>query len=212
MKMYVTPASPWTRKCIVTIFELGIEDKVERIQTRWPHIWATKTIDSTEEFNDATPVRRIPALVTDDGLRLCDSFAICDYLDGEFGGRRLMPPDGQQRWRLDSITSLANSILEALILRRGETLRADGERSDDFLEKMRFREERCYRALDDMVDWFDDSGVDLAQITLGVTCGYHDFRFPDEDWRRFAPKVGQWFETFNQRPSMQATLPGETPQ
>ena len=211
MKMYVTTGSPWTRRCIVTIMELGIEDKIERIQTRWPHIWATRTIDSTEEFNAATPVRRIPALVTDDGIKLCDSFAICDYLDGKFGNRSLMPPDGDQRWRLNSILAMASSTLEALILRRGESLRSDGERSEDFLDKMRFREERCYREMDALIDWFE-ADVDLVQITLAVTCGYHDFRFPEDNWRQYAPRVADWYETFSQRPSMKATEHAETPQ
>jgi len=211
MKLFTTPASPWTRKCIVSIMELGIEDKVERISTRWPHAWATKTIAFAPEFAAATPVGRIPALVTDDGLRLCESFAIVDYLDAEYGNHRLLPQAGPQRWRLQSILSIANGLLEAQILRRGELLRKDGERSDDFLQKMCEREARCYDAIEDMVDWFE-ADVDLAQITLGVSCSYADFRFPNEDWKTGRPNLTRWFERFIQRPSMQATMPRETPQ
>lgn len=211
MKLFVTPASPWTRKCNVVIKELGLDDKVERIQTRWPHIWATKSVPCLPEFAAATPVQRIPTLVTDDGIQLCDSFAICDYLDGQFGGRRMMPPDGTQRWRLNSILSITHSLLEAQILRRGELLRQGAEKSDDFLRKMCEREERCYRVLNDQVGWFE-AEVDLSQIVLGVTCGYADFRFPDEEWRLYAPNVAAWYETFAERPSMRATMPGETPQ
>jgi glutathione S-transferase len=211
MKLFVTPASPWTRRCIVSIMELGIEDKVERIQTIWPHSWATRTIPSTAAFAAATPVQRIPALVLDDDLRLCDSFAICDYLDAEYGNNRLLPKPGKQRWRLQSIISIAGGLLEAQILRRGELLRKDGERSDDFLQKMCEREARCYDALEETMDWFE-ADFDLAQITLGVICSYADFRFPKEDWRTGRPNITRWFETFVQRPSMQATMPRETPQ
>lgn len=211
MKLFVTPASPWTRKCIVSILELGIEDKVERIQTRWPHAWATKTVPALPEFAAATPVLRIPALVTDDGLHLCESFAIVDYLDAEYGNHKLLPREGKQRWRLQSILSIAQPLLEAAILRRGELLRKDGERSDDFLQKMCEREARCYDALENMIGWFE-ADVDLAQITLGVTCSYADFRFPKEDWRKGRPKLTAWFERFSKRPSMQATMPSETPQ
>lgn len=211
MKLFTTTGSPWTRKCIVTIIELGIEDKVERIPTRWPHIWATQTPPFMPEFAAATPVGRIPALVTDDGLRLCDSFAICDYLDAEFGQHRLMPTAGPQRWRLMSITSVANGLLEAQILRRGELLRNSTERSDDFLAKMVEREKRCYMAIEGMVVHFE-SDIDLAQIQLGVCCGYADFRFPKEDWRTDHPNIAGWFDRFVQRPSMQRTIHSETPQ
>ena len=39
MRLFVTPASPWVRRVRVMILELGIEDRFEFIQTRWPHSW-----------------------------------------------------------------------------------------------------------------------------------------------------------------------------
>ena len=44
MRLYVTPASPWVRRVRVTILELGIEDRFEFVQTRWPHAWGTQTV------------------------------------------------------------------------------------------------------------------------------------------------------------------------
>src|SRR5450759_5489324 len=91
MRLFTTPASPWVRKCVVSIMELGLQDRIELIPTRWPHSWATKTVKFDPAFLDATPVARIPALVTDQGLRLTDSGVICDYLNAELGGYRLLP-------------------------------------------------------------------------------------------------------------------------
>jgi glutathione S-transferase len=209
MKLFTTPASPWVRRCVVSITELGLEDRVERIPTKWPHTWATQTTEYTPEFIAATPVARIPALVTDDGLQLVESHAICDYLN-EIGGYKLLPQSGRTRWELMSIISITSGALEAQISRRAELLRKPSERSDDYIRKMHDREHRCYAVLDSMTGAFV-ADVDLAQITLACALSYHDFRYK-EDWRGANERLAQWFDRFIQRPSMQATMPYETPQ
>ena len=129
MRLYVTPASPWVRRVRVTILELGIEDRFEFVQTRWPHSWGTQTVAMPADFTAATPAMRIPALVTDT-VTLTDSHAICDYLNAEFGDYRLLAREGAARWQALATMALANGVLEAQIMRRAETLRADKERSD----------------------------------------------------------------------------------
>ncbi|MCX7141944.1 MAG: glutathione S-transferase family protein [Proteobacteria bacterium] len=211
MRLFTTPASPWVRRCVVAIMELGLESKVEFVPTRWPHTWATKTVAFDPAFLDATPVGRIPALVTDEGLRLTDSGAICDYLNAELGGYKLMPASGAARWRMQSVIAIANGLVEAQISRRAELLRDAREGSGDFIEKMRQREQRCFMALEPAVAGFG-TGVDLAQIAAATACGYADFRYPAEDWRGASPGLAHWFAQFSERPSMRATKPVETPQ
>src|SRR5262249_55020473 len=131
MRLYVTPASPWVRRVRGTILELGVEDRFEFVQTRWPHPWGTRTVAMPGDVTAATPAMRIPALVTDT-VTLTDSHAICDYLNAEFGQHRLLPRDGAGRWQALSTMALANAVLEAQIMRRAETLRSNKERSEDF--------------------------------------------------------------------------------
>jgi glutathione S-transferase len=209
MRLYVTPASPWVRRVRVTILELGIEDRFEFVQTRWPHNWATQTVVPRPDFMAATPVARIPALVAGD-LTLTDSHSICDYLDAEFGGHRLLARDGADRWRALASMAIANGVLEAQILRRAERLRSDKERSDDFIAKMREREYRCFADLERHLPTFGDR-FDLAQITTAVACGYDDWRY-GPDWRDAAPRLAAWYDAVAERPSMRATQPAETPQ
>lgn len=209
MRLYVTVASPWVRRVRVTILELGIEDRFEFVQTKWPHSWGTQTVAMPADFTAATPVMRIPALVTDT-VTLTDSHAICDYLNAEFGGFRLLARDGAARWQALSTMALANAVLEAQIMRRAETLRADNERSDDFIAKMRDRTFRCFAALETHLPTFG-STFDLAQITTAVACGYDDWRY-GPDWRGAAPKLAAWYDEVAGRPSMKATYPAETPQ
>ena len=58
MRLYVTVASPWVRRVRVTILELGIEDRFEFVQTKWPHSWGTQTVAMPADFMAATPVMR----------------------------------------------------------------------------------------------------------------------------------------------------------
>lgn len=209
MRLYVTPASPWVRRVVVSILELGIRDRFEFVQTKWPHAWATQTVAPNPEFWGATPVVRIPALVTVD-FTLTDSHSICDYLNGEFGNFCLLPRDGIARWRALANISVANGIIEAQISRRAELLRSEHERSNDFIGKMQDRQLRCFEALEKQVSAFGAT-FDLAQITTAVACGYEDWRY-GTDWRAAAPKLAAWFDAVSKRPSMQATQPAETPQ
>jgi glutathione S-transferase len=209
MRLYVTPASPWVRRVRVTILELGIEDRFEFVQTRWPHSWGTQTVAMPADFTDATPALRIPALVADT-VTLTDSHAICDYLNAEFGQYRLLPRDGAARWQALATMALANAVLEAQIMRRAETLRSDKERSNDFIAKMRDRTFRCLAALEQHLQTFSPT-FDLAQITTAVACSYDDWRY-GRDWRTAAPKLAVWYDQVAERPSMKATYPAETPQ
>lgn len=209
MRLYVTPASPWVRRVRVSILELGIEDRFEFVQTKWPHAWGTKTVVPHPEFMGETPVARIPALVTAD-FTLTDSHSICDYLNGEFGNFRLLPRDGAARWHALAVISVAGGIIEAQISRRAELLRLEHERSNDFIGKMQDRQLRCLEALEKQVPDFG-ADFDLAQITTAVACGYEDWRYGTE-WRAGAPKLAAWYDAVAQRPSMRTTQPAETPQ
>jgi glutathione S-transferase len=209
VRLYVTPASPWVRRVRVAILELGIQDRFEFVQTKWSHDWATRAVEHRPDFLEATPVVRIPALVTA-GFTLTDSHSICDYLNGEHGGFRLLAREGAARWRALADMSIACGIIEAHISRRAELLRSGDERSDDFIGKMKDRELRCFAALEKRVPHFG-TAFDLAQITTAVACGYESWRY-GEEWRGVAPKLAAWYDGVSRRPSMKATEPAETPQ
>lgn len=193
----------------MSILELGIRDRFEFVQTKWPHSWATQTVVLAPDFLAATPVARIPTLVADD-VTLTDSHSICDYLNGEFGGYRLLAREGAMRWRSLATISVAGAIIEAQVARRAELLRSDKERSNDFIGKMRDRQLRCYAALEKHLPDFAAT-FDLAQITTAVACGYEDWRY-GPDWRGAAPRLAAWFDAISRRPSLQTTQPAETPQ
>jgi glutathione S-transferase len=218
MKLFHTPASHFTRKCTVTIKELGLDGRVEIIPTRWPHAWVTETVPYRRDFLDATPIARIPALVTDDGTRLTDSSTICQYLNDELGDYRLCPQRGAERWRILSMASIATSgIMEAQVMRIAELRRKrpgaanPQEHSPSFVQKMKERQARCFSALEQRHTEFA-AEPDLGLIAVACACATSDFRFPEDGWRDAAPSIARWYDKFRLRRSLRETEPAETPQ
>lgn len=213
MKLYWTPASPFTRKVCVSARELGLWDAIEVVQTKWPLEWAYSTIPFTPGLAESNPVARIPTLVTDDGTELGDSTLICQYLDSRAPGR-LMPP-GDDAWRMWSLYAVADGILDAQVAMRAEKLRPGAEKSEGFLQKQRDRIDRCFDRLEERAGELTlapNATPDLAMITVGIACGYQDWRDWLADFRPGRPNLAAWADAFAERPSMAVTRPSETPE
>jgi glutathione S-transferase len=211
MKLFWTPASPFVRKVMVSAIELGLRDHIEIHRTYWPHQWGSRTIDFDPKFITANPIGRIPTLVTETGVAIPESNWICDYLDSLGESRRLLPSHGELRWKCIRMLAVADGGLEAMIARRAESLRKPEEKSLDFIAKQRDRIARCLDCIQAEIGTIEGQ-LNLAQISVGVGCGYMDFRYPEDNWRAGRPRLAAWYETFSKRPSMIQTVPAETPQ
>lgn len=209
MKLFWTPASPFTRKVCVSARELGLWPCIEIVATTWPLNWGYQTVAFTPGLAEANPLARIPTLVTDGGHALGDSTLACMHLDELAGGRLI--PAGDARWRMWSLYAVADGILEAQVAMRAEGLRPRAERSGSFLAKQRDRIERCFDAIEARAGELHGA-LDLAQITVGVACGYQQWREWLHDFAPQRPALSAWYGTFSRRESMLATAPRETPQ
>ena len=212
MKLFWTPASPFVRKVMVAAIELGLDGQIEIHPTYWPHEWATQTVAFDPDFIAANPIGRIPTLITEDGVALAESNWICGYLDSLLDTPRLFPLSGKAHWQMIRILAIADGAIESMILRRAETLRHPPERSDNFIGKQRERTARCLDELEKAVSSFRNAAVDMRHIATGVACGFMDFRYGPDEWRKSRPQLSHWYEAFSQRLSMTRTQPGETPQ
>ncbi|MBD3609500.1 MAG: hypothetical protein HUJ30_03030 [Gammaproteobacteria bacterium] len=47
----------------------------------------------------------------------------------------------------------------------------------------------------------------MIHVCAGVSLGYLDFRFGDDDWRAEHPNLAAWYADFSQRESMTSTVP-----
>lgn len=191
------------RKCLISAHELGIVSRLTLLPAA-PH-----PIDRDRALVASNPLGKVPTLVTDEGTALYDSRVICEYLDALAGGR-LIPAAGPARWTVLVEQSLADGILDAAVLTRYETaVRPEPLRWKDWilgqLDKV-----NC--GLDDLERRAGGWGtrVDLGTVSVACALGYVDFRYPELEWRRRAPRAGDWFTAFRERASMRATEPPTT--
>ncbi len=200
MKLYYASASPFVRKCMVTAIELGLDDKIEPVTV------ATTPIAPAAELDAVNPIRKIPALVTDDGQTLYDSAVICEYLDA-IGGNHLIPKEGAARWAVRRQELLADGLLDAAVITRYElAVRPEEKQWDTWIEAQKGKIDG---ALDQMEHDAANFGgaIHMGAVAFGCALGYLDFRFADDDWRAGHGKLAAWYEGFAQRPSMQRTAP-----
>ena len=210
MKLFWTPASPFTRKVCVVAREAALWEQIEILPTTWSLEWGYRTVPFTPGLAEANPVARIPTLITDSGDALGDSTLACLYLNDK-STRVKFVPEGDAQWRMWSLYAVADGMLEAQILMRAEHLRPPDIRSDSFLAKQQDRIVRCLDAMEARATELDGP-LDLAQITAGVALSYQDWRDWLDDFRPERPRLAKWYGAFSEREAMRITEPQETPE
>ena len=200
MKIFHSPASPFVRKCMVVAHELGIADRIEKLPS------AASPVKRDATILAKNPLGQVPTFVCDDGQVLFDSRVICEYLNAMQSGA-LFPAGGSERWARLTELALADGMTAAALLARYETmLRPEALRWSEWTEGQLAKVRTGLEWLEAASPSFGGR-VDIGTIAFGCALGYMDFRFPSVDWRGEAPNTAKWFEGFNQRASMQATLP-----
>jgi glutathione S-transferase len=201
MKLTFSPASPFARKVRIAAIELGLIDRIEFVTAK------VVPGEPNEDYSrDISPVKKLPALILDDGQVIVDSYVIAEYLD-ELGGGKLIPASGPARWRIKSDHSMLQGMLDSMLLCRYEKMVRPKE-----LQWPAWTDDHWGRAWNGMAR-FERSGdtltgpLDLAQIALVCVLGYADYRFPDCGWRKAYPKLDAFHEKMLQRPSVSISVP-----
>jgi glutathione S-transferase len=180
MKLRHAAASPFVRKVMVVAHELGLNDRIELVST------AVSPIQANASLATDNPLMKVPALTTDDGQALFDSPVICEYLDMLAGGGRFFPAAGPARWRALRQQALGDGVLDALVLRRYETVRPEEKRWSGWTDGQL---QKAHQGLA-VAEAEDLAGPrTIGQVTFGCMLGYLDFRFPEDGWRSRHPKL-----------------------
>ncbi len=198
MLLHHNPASPFVRMVRVVAHETGQADDVQT------EMAAVLPIERHAAISQANPLGRLPTLVTDEGQGLFDSRVICAYLADRAGNMEIHP---STNFRVMTLFALAQGLCDTAVNLRYETgLRPESLQWDQWIAR---QNERMFAALDDLeANWQDElAGVHVGSIGVAVALAYLDFRFPELGWRDGRPNLTAFFDSFNQRPSMQATVP-----
>ena len=200
MKLYHSPASPFVRKVVVLLHELGQSDAVELVAI------TTTALQSDTSLMAANPLARIPALERADGVTLHDSRVITAYLDDLYSGG--MYPTDARRWETLTLEATGDGIMDSAVSMVYEIrLRDPAQVSEAWIEAQWGKVERGLDALN--TRWMSHlSGpVGAGHISVACALGYFDFRHEGRDWRQGRAALAEWFAGFSERPSMAATAP-----
>jgi glutathione S-transferase len=201
MKLTFSPMSPYARKVRIAAIELGLIDKIEFVSAA-----VTPTKANEDYANKISPLRKLPALILDDGTSIVDSMVIVEYLD-ELGGNKLMPTSDPAKWQRRTEHSILQGMLESMLLCRYEKmLRPENFRWQAWYDDQWDRAWQGFQMFEHRPETFSRP-LDVTQIALVCALGYADFRFADCNWRKHFPKLNAFHDTMMQRPSVKDTVP-----
>jgi glutathione S-transferase len=202
MQLYGSTRSPFNRKVMIAVHELGLLASV-RLQ---PVNVSLTTTDA--ELNKVHPLGQIPALLLADGRVLHDSLVICEYLDALTGAHRLIP-SGEARWEVLSRHATGQALLETLVRLFSERRRTEDPVHPIYVGAFTAKFQRTLPTLEAQSHARDaqPDSFDLGDIAIGTALAYADFRFPALEWRRGHPALSAYYARISVRPSMLATAP-----
>jgi glutathione S-transferase len=194
MKLLYAPTSPFARKVRICADLLGLADKIELVPV---------DAASRAELVAANPLGKVPCLIADDGRPIFDSPVICEYLD-MIAGPKLFPAEPKARLAALALQALADGLMDATVLRRGEAMRPAEEAREKAMAHYKAAVTRSLDALEAM-----DLPQEFTIGTISVACalGYLTLRFSDEPWREGRPRLTKWFATFGANPCIVSTKP-----
>ncbi len=198
MKLFYAKTSPYARVVLVMAMEKGLTGRVDvEIVDPWSNPPALLA---------ASPLGRVPALVTDDGESMAESPMIAQYLDAVDDAVRLVP-DGPARWPVLRLAALAHGAVDAAFSVVMERRRPADRQVAELADRRLAAIGRTLPWLERGRDWAGDPPFDHAGITVACLLDYLDFRLPETAWRAGQPALAAWFEAVRQRPSMRQTDP-----
>ena len=199
MKLYGSNTSPYVRKVRIQALEGEYWDQID--------FFEMATAPTNPNMDNVNPLKKVPALETDDGQVLFDSRVVCEYLDQMMGGSRAFPADGATRWEALRLQALGDGLLDAALLARYERfLRPVSARWNDWSDGQMMKIDGALAAMEHSAGSFGDR-MDIGTITVACAIGYLDFRFSDKRWRESHKALANWFKTMIERPSISGTVP-----
>ena len=201
MKLIGSLASPYVRKVRVVLAEKKL-DYVYELED----VWSAETV-----IHMCNPLGKVPCLIMEDGSSMYDSRVIAEYLDTLTPVCKLLPPNGRDRADVKVWEALADGVLDAAVLARLEkTLRPEAQQSGAWIERQMGKVHAGLAVMSANLresPFCKGNHYTLADVAVGCTLGWLDFRFPHIDWRADYANLAKLFDKLSERPSFKDTLP-----
>jgi glutathione S-transferase len=197
MKLIGSDSSPYVRKVRIVMAEKKLD-----YQFVLEDVWAGDTT-----IGHSNPLGKVPCLVMEGGEALFDSRVIVEYLDTLSPVGKLIPVMGRERAEVKTWEALADGVLDALLLARLENNwsgRPKALRSQPWIDRQLSKVHASLKAMSQGLGekpFCAGIYLSLADIAVGCSLGYLDFRFPEIDWRSTYPNLSKLQEKLMQRQS-----------
>jgi len=196
MQLYLTYSSPFARTARIVVQEHKLQSCINE--------YFSHPFHNQQELISSNPLGKVPCLNLDNGTVIMDSEVICAYLDKQLGDGRLSR-EMESDWSLRTLYSTTSGLMETLVQRQMEKLRArEGLRSEFWWQRYNNAINRVLDLLESNVSVLPEQ-LSLIHINLGAALSYLDFRHEDLNWRSKRPQLSVLSETLEARDSFSAT-------
>jgi len=204
MKLLWSPRSPFVRKVMILVYELGLQDRIECVRAVAVPRGAPNPVIAAEN-----PLGKIPVLLRDGLPPLYDSRVIAEALialvpDGDGDGERLLPASGEARLAQLRWQALGDGLTDNLLLWRIERTGASGG-DPGTMASYRAKVVATLAALEREADALAAAPFGLGAIAILCALGQLDFRYRTSGWRSAHPRLAAWAARQATRPSLVAT-------
>ncbi|MFZ3582897.1 glutathione S-transferase [Loktanella sp. DJP18] len=197
MKLLMSPASPFARKCRVLLREADLMDTVAEVTV------STSPTATDHGVAAANPLGKIPALLRDHGPAIYDSRVITRFLNHHAGAN--FYPD-TRLWEVLTLEATADGIMEAALAITYEVrIRPQDKQMDVWMDAQWAKAIRAVGAIDQRWMSHLTGPIDMAQIGVACALSYLDLRHDARGWRSGHDALAAWHATFMTRPAMQDT-------
>ena len=203
MKLIGSSTSPYVRKVRVVMAEKKLD-----YQYVTENVWAADT-----NITESNPLGKVPCLIMEGGEALFDSRVIVEYVDTLSPVGKLIPSVGRERAEVKTWEALADGLLDAALLARMEATwdgRTKAQRSQAWIDRQMTKIDAALKAMAKGLGeraYCSGNHLSLADIAVGCSLGYLDFRFPQVEWRAAHPNLARLQDKLMQRQSFQDTVP-----
>ena len=187
-------------RCRVLAIETKLDKKIEMVNV------ALTPVAPNADVDKHNPIGKIPALSVK-GMDLFNSPVICEYLDNQHKGRKLLPRKGRDRWVALRQQAMGDGLLDAALLARYEGfLRPEDKRWPDWTKGQ-------MKKIDGVLDQLEAEAKSLkgkltsAPSRSAARWAISTSASPATTGAPSGPSSPSGSPTFSKLPSMKATVP-----
>jgi len=163
--LFYSPSSPYARKVLVHMHELGIVDQYQ--------MEAVNPLKDSERIRAHNPLGKIPALVSEEGELIADSRTICYFLVESELGREAAYTSSKYR----TFEAICDGVMDSAFSYVMETMRQEAEQSEFWKQRWIDSIENALNYLEDNMEHFtNQADCSFREVALGCALGYLDFR------------------------------------